>query len=83
MQPMTRMSRKELIELIEATEAAGNDTTELRNFLAQLPEEDRPRQPARRGGARLEEEEETTVERIARRVGDFFPDGIPYQEIRN
>ena len=45
MQPMTRMSRKELIELVEETEAAGNDATELRNFLAQLPDEGRPRQP--------------------------------------
>jgi len=59
MQPMTRLSRKELVELIEATEAAGNDATELRNFLAQLPDEGRPRPPARQGGGRaaLEEEE--------------------------
>jgi len=78
MQPMTRLSRKELIELIEATEAAGNDATELRNFLAQLPEEERtPRQPARRGGLRLEEEEEEPLrDRLNREVGDLFDGGI-------
>ena len=78
MQPMTRLSRKELIELIEATEAAGNDATELRNFLAQLPEEGRPRQPARQGGGRavLEEEEEPLRDRLNREVGDLFDGGV-------
>jgi len=78
MQPMTRMSRKELIELIEATEAAGNDATELRNFLAQLPpEEGKPRQPAGRAGGRLApEEEEPLRDRLNREVGDLFDGGI-------
>jgi|GEM_PF-6432808 len=75
MQPMTKLSRKELIELIEATEGAGNDATELRNFLAQLPEEGRPRQPARRGGGLLEEEEPLR-DRLNREVGDLFDGGI-------
>ena len=77
MQPMTRLSKKELIELIEVTEAAGNDATELRNFLAQFPEEERPRQPARRGGLRLEEEDEEPLrDRLNREVGDLFDGGI-------
>ena len=78
MQPMTRMSRKELVELIEATEAAGNDATELRNFMGQLPEEGRPRQPARPWGRRLalEEEEEPLRDRLNREVGDLFDGGI-------
>ena len=78
MQPMTRLSRKELIELIEATEAAGNDATELRNFLAQLPDEGRPRQPARQGGGRavLEEEEAPLRDRLNREVGDLFDGGV-------
>ena len=29
----------------------------------------------------VEEEEEMAEERLNRRVGDLFPDGIPYQEI--
>ena len=60
MQPMTRMNRTELIELIEATEAEGNDATELRNFLAQFPNEGRSRPPAKQGGGgrtALDEEE--------------------------
>ena len=74
---MTRMGRKDLIELIESTEAGGNDATELRNFLAQLPDEGRPRQPTRRGGARLEEEEEEPLrDRLNREVGDLFDGGI-------
>ncbi|MBU0777960.1 hypothetical protein KKF82_06860 [Patescibacteria group bacterium] len=77
MQPMTRLSRKELIELIEATEAEGNDATELRNFLAQFPEEGRQRQPARQRGERLViEDEEPLRDRLNREVGDLFDGGI-------
>ena len=38
--------------------------------------------PARRG-TRVEEEEETTEERLTRRVGYLFPDGIPYEKIED
>ena len=78
MQSMTRLSRKELIELIEATEAAGNDATELRNFLAQLPEEGRPRQPAasQGGGRAVIEGEEPLRDRLNREVGDLFDGGV-------
>jgi len=75
---MTRMNRKDLIELIEETEAAGNDATELRNFLAQLSDEGRPRQPAasQGGGRAVIEEEEPLRDRLNREVGDLFDGGI-------
>ena len=44
---IVRLSKKELIDLIEETEAASNDTTELRGLLAQV--EERLEKPARRG----------------------------------
>ena len=46
MPSIVRLSKKELIDLIEETEAAGNDTTELRSLLAEV--EERRWQPARR-----------------------------------
>ena len=78
MQPMTRMNRKELIELIDATEAAGNDATELRSLLAQLPDEGRSRPPARQGGGGRTalDEEELLRDRLNREVGDLFDGGI-------
>ena len=33
------MSKKELIDLIDAGDKAGNDTSQLKNFLAELPSE--------------------------------------------
>jgi len=47
MPAIARLSKKELINLIEETEAAGNDTTELRGLLAEV--EERHWQSARRG----------------------------------
>jgi len=47
-----RLSKKELIDLIESTEAAGCDTVCLRGLLAEVEEEERRRQPARRVGRR-------------------------------
>jgi len=44
---IVRLSKKELIDLIEETEAASNDTTELRGLLAKV--EERLEKPARRG----------------------------------
>ena len=74
---MARLSREDLVELIEATEAEGNDATELRNFLAQSPDEGMPRQPARQGGGRtVIEEEEPLRDRLNREVGDLFDGGI-------
>jgi len=78
MQPMTRMNRKELVELIEATEAEGNDATELRNFLSQFPDEGSSRPPARQGGGGRTalDEEELLRDRLNREVGDLFEGGI-------
>jgi len=75
---MPRFTKKDLIEMIEATEAAGNDATELRNLLAELlAEEGKSRQPARQGGGRLvPDEEEPLRDRLNREVGDLFDGGI-------
>jgi len=78
---MARLSREDLVELIEATEAEGNDATELRNFLAQSPDEGMPRQPARQGGGRsggrsVIEGEEPLRDRLNREVGDMFEGGV-------
>jgi len=40
MPAIARFSKKELIELIETTEAAGNDTTELRSLLAEVEQDE-------------------------------------------
>lgn len=73
-----RTNRKELLELIESMEAAGRDATILRRELEALEPEDRCAPRTRRD---LRDEEETTEERLARRVGYLFPNGIPYKEI--
>ena len=48
MPSIVRFSKKELIDLIEETEAAGNETTELRSLLAEVTEEERLRKPGNR-----------------------------------
>ncbi|MBA7690961.1 hypothetical protein ES703_99497 [subsurface metagenome] len=48
MPAIIRFSKKELIELIEVTEAAGSDATELRSLLAEFEQEERLENPARR-----------------------------------
>ena len=47
MPAIVRFSKKELLELIETTEAAGNDTTELRSLLAKFEQEERLKNPAK------------------------------------
>ena len=49
MPAVVRLSKKELIDLIESTEAASCDAACLRGLLAEVEEEERRRQPARRG----------------------------------
>jgi len=49
MPAIARFSKKELIELIETTEAAGNDTTELRSLLTKVEQEERLKKPAKQG----------------------------------
>ena len=60
MPSIVRLSKKELIDLIEETEAAGNDTTELRSLLAEV--EERRWQPARREAPPEARPEEMTTE---------------------
>ena len=61
---IVRLSTKELNELIEVTEAAEGDATELKRLLAEVTEDERPRKPesrrewplaAREGGMTTEE----------------------------
>jgi len=72
-----RLSKKELIELIESTEAAGCDVACLRDLLTEV-EEAEPRKPERRRevplGARVEEM--TAQERLEVEVGYLFPAGV-------
>ena len=70
-----RLNRKQLGELIEDIEAKGNDATALRQELAELGPEEKPG-PSRRG-LRSEDREETSEERLIRRMGDRFPGGTP------
>ena len=70
-----RPDRKELLKLIESIEDSGGDATELRLVLEALGPEVR-RVPRTRRDLRDEEEEETVEERLARKEGYLFPDGI-------
>jgi len=69
-----RPTRKELLAMIESIEARGGDATELRRAFEESEPEVK-RAPRSRSDLR-DEEEETTEERLARRVGYLFPDGI-------
>jgi len=71
-----RPNQKELLELIESVEACGGDATELRRELDALEPEVK-RAPQTRRGSRVEEKEETTEERLIRRVGYLFPNNKP------
>lgn len=71
-------NRKQLVELIEAIEAEGGDANGLRRELPAMPppmaqNEGRP--------LRVEREELTVEERLSRKVGYLFPEGIPFQRI--
>ena len=80
---MAKMSRQELVELIESVEEGGGDATDLKALLAEVDSDLRKRNTSgrTRRDSRFREEEETMEERLTRRVGDLFPNGIPYQEI--
>ena len=73
--PLRPKNRKELLEIIESIEAGGGDATPLRRELEAMEPEVK-RVPQTRRSLRIEEEEETIEERLARRVGYLFPDGI-------
>ncbi len=74
------LNRRELLGLIESIETGGGDATALRRELEALePEGKRP--PHK--NSRFREEEETVEERLTRRVGDLFPEGIPHEKIKD
>jgi len=85
MPAIARLSRNELAEMIETVEAEGGDATELKNLLAQVDEDARLKQPARRRhfspSVLREEEEPTTEQRLEAEVGELFPGGIITAEI--
>ncbi|MBA7542905.1 hypothetical protein ES705_35230 [subsurface metagenome] len=62
MPAQVRLSKKELIDLIEETEAASCDTTCLRGLLAEVEEEERRRKPPRREVPPRVEPVEMTIE---------------------
>ena len=77
MPAIVRLSKRELSDLIDSTEAAGCDTTCLSGLLAEVEEEEKPRKPAHRQAISVvPREEETTEERLNREVGYLFPEGI-------
>ncbi|MBA7705541.1 hypothetical protein ES703_114372 [subsurface metagenome] len=78
MPAVVRLSKKELIDLIESTEAASCDAACLRGLLSEVEEEERVRRPVRRREAapRIMAEEPTTEERLEAEVGGLFPGGI-------
>ncbi len=75
MTAIARLSKKELVDLIEETEAAGNDTTELKGLLAEV--EERRWQSARREAPpEVGAEEMTTEEHVeALRQQSFIEHG--------
>ena len=75
-----RLNRKQLSDLVEEIEANGGNAAELRHELEALEPEAKHTPPTRRN-SRFKDEEETTEERLNRRVGDLFPNNIPFKEI--
>lgn len=76
MPAVVRLSKKELIDLIEETEAAGVDATEFRGLLAEVEEEEQLEKPARPAIPLRAGMEETTEERLIRETAYLFPQGI-------
>lgn len=81
---IARLNRDELSKLIEITEAQGGNATELKNLLAEVDEDTRLQQPARRrySPSIWREEELTTEERLNEEAGDLFPNGITADILR-
>lgn len=73
-----KLNRNQLAELIEQMEAGGGDSSVLRRELETLEPEVKPQT---RRNSRFREEEETMEERLTRRVGDLFPNGIPFEKL--
>lgn len=75
-----RLNAKQLRDLIEEIETNGGDASVLSRELEAL-EPEAKHVPQIRRDSRFREDEETVEERLTRRVGDLFPNGIPLQEI--
>ena len=74
MPAIVRLSKKELIDLIESTEAAGCDAACLRGLLAEVEKGERCWQPARRAvPPEARSGEITAQERLEGEVGHLFP----------
>lgn len=76
MPAQVRLSKKELLELIETTEAASCDASCLRGLLAEVEEEERLEKPAKPAVPLRAEAEETAEERLIRETVYLFPQGI-------
>ena len=69
-----RLNKKELVELIEATEEGGGDAGELKTLLAQVDGDTPPKpKPAREFSIN---DEPTTEERLEYEAGYLFPVGV-------
>lgn len=76
MPAVVRLSKKELIDLIESTEAASCDAACLRGLLAEVKEEEQLRLPAKPAVPLRVGAEETAEERLIRETAYLFPQGI-------
>jgi len=76
-----RINAKQLRDWIEEIEANGGDATVLSRELESLKPEAKRVPPTRRDLRFRDEEEESCEEYLTRKVGDLFPDGLPYEEI--
>lgn len=72
-----RLTRNQLLELIESIEVGGGDASDLRRELEALgPDQETRTHPHRRGARFANEEEPTPAERLDHKVGDLFDGGI-------
>ena len=70
---MSKISREDLLVMIQNTEAAGRDASELKAALASLPQQG---QSNKARGQLGEEQEITTADHLQQRVGDLFTGGV-------
>ena len=78
---IVKLDRKELIQLIENIEAGGGDASELRCELGAFTPLVKPTAVVPGRDLRIERKEESTEERLTRKIGYLFPEGIPFEQI--
>ncbi|MBA7600963.1 hypothetical protein ES703_08026 [subsurface metagenome] len=77
MPAIVRLSKKELVDLIESTEAASCDAACLRGLLAEVEEEEDLRRPPKRViPPKTWPAEPTAQERLEVEIGHLFPAGV-------